>query len=180
MAYDMPKVLLNAHHNHNLPSYDGFADPVKAYNTANHQLLIGNLRCYSAPPKFTTAIETIYCNNTCILKIENKVTETPQSVEVRQGDNMAPVLFLSLMIAFLETLKIVWKQQEIPVQRIMTTTSDNLTDGRICSHTPSMFRSNKLSAYKILQCLYLNDGAFLFGSQDDLQQGMELIYHHIA
>jgi hypothetical protein len=64
------KALLNARHNHNLASYVGFVDLVKAYDTANHVLLIDILHKYGAPPKFTTAIETIYQNNTCILKNE--------------------------------------------------------------------------------------------------------------
>ena len=73
----------------------GFVDLVKAYDTANHVLLIDILRKYGAPPKFVTAIETIYRNNTCVLKIENEIAEIPQTVGVRQGDNMAPLLFLS-------------------------------------------------------------------------------------
>ena len=44
----------------------------------------------------------------------------PQSVGARQGDNMAPVLFVSLMTVFAETLKIVWRQQEIPILGVMT------------------------------------------------------------
>ena len=80
---------------------------VKAYDTANHVLLINILRKYRAPPKFTTAIETIYQNNTCILKIENEVADIPQTIGVRQGDNMAPMLFLILMTAFAETLELV-------------------------------------------------------------------------
>jgi hypothetical protein len=117
----------------------GFVDLVKAYDTANHKLLFDILRHYGAPPKFTTAIENIYRNNTCILKIEKEVTEISQSVGVRQGDNMAPVLFLFLMTAFAETLEIVWKQQDIPVLSVMTAAGDDLIDGKICSHTPAMF-----------------------------------------
>jgi len=41
-------------------------------------------------------------------------------------------------------------------------------------------RSKKLATYGILQCLYIDDSAFPFGTRDDLQQGMELIYHHFA
>ncbi len=109
------KALLNARHNHDLALYVGFVDLVKAYDTANHALLIDILRKYGSPPKFATAIETIYRNNTCVLKIENEITEIPQTVGVWQGDNMAPVLFLFLMTAFAETLEIVWKDQGIPV-----------------------------------------------------------------
>jgi len=76
------KSLLNARHNHDLASYVGFVDLVKAYDTANHALLIDILRKYGAPPKFTTAVETIYCNNTCVLKIENEIREIPQTVGV--------------------------------------------------------------------------------------------------
>ncbi len=66
------KALLNARHNHNLALYAGFVNLVKAYDTANHKLLFDILRCYGAPPKFTTAIENIYRSNTCILKIKKK------------------------------------------------------------------------------------------------------------
>jgi len=38
------KALLNARHNHNLASYVDFVNLVKAYDTANHKLLIDVLR----------------------------------------------------------------------------------------------------------------------------------------
>jgi hypothetical protein len=90
--------------------YVSFVDLVKAYDTANHALLIDILRKYGVPSKFTTTVETIYRNNTCVLQIENKIREIPRTVGVRQGDNMAPVLFLFLMTAFAETLEIVWAE----------------------------------------------------------------------
>jgi hypothetical protein len=67
----MVKALLIARHNHDLASYVGFVDLVKAYDTANHVLLVDILCKYGAPPKFATAIKTIYRNITCVLKIEN-------------------------------------------------------------------------------------------------------------
>jgi hypothetical protein len=174
------KALLNARHNHDLASYIGFVDLVKAYDTANHILLIDILQKYGAPPKFVMAIEPIYCNNTCILKIENKTAKIPQTVGVRQGDNMAPVLFLFLMTAFAETLEIVWKDLDIPILSVMTTADEHLAEGCICSHTRAMFRSTTLTAYNILQCLYVDNGAFPFGTRDDLQRGMNLIYCHFV
>jgi hypothetical protein len=74
-----------------------------------------------------------------VLKIENEVEEIPQSIGVCQGDNMAPVLFLFLMTAFAETLKLVWKQMDIPMLSVMTTADKNLANRKICSHTPAMF-----------------------------------------
>ena len=45
-----------------------------------------------------------------------------------------------------------------------------------------MFTSMKLTAYDILQCLYVDDddGAFPFGLRNNLKSGMELIFHHFA
>jgi hypothetical protein len=146
------KTLLNARHNYDLASYVGFVNLVKAYDTANHKLLIDILRCYGAPPKFSTTIKTIYHSNTCNLKIKNKVMEILQSIGVHQGDNMAPVLFLILMAAFAETPKLVWRQMDIPILSVMSAAKENLANQKICSHMPAMFRSKKLTSYKILQC----------------------------
>jgi hypothetical protein len=154
----------------------GFVDLVKTYDTANHDLLLCILKRYGAPPKFVTAIQTIYTNNVCVLKIEKEIVEIPQSVGMQQGSNMVPVLFLFLMTAFTETLKIVWREQE----SVMTASKDNLINGKICSHTPAMSTLKTFTAYKILQCLYVADGAFLFGTREDLKKGMELVYHHFS
>ena len=94
-----------------------------------------------------------------MLKIENEFEEIPQSVGVRQGDNMAPVLFLFLMAVFAETLELEWKKLDIPTKNVQI---------------------KKITAYEILQCLYVNDGAFPFGTREDLLRGMELIYHHFT
>ena len=44
------KALLNAQRNHNLATYVGFVNLVKAYSTAYHELLLRILECYGAPP----------------------------------------------------------------------------------------------------------------------------------
>ena len=62
----------------------------------------------------------------------------------------------------------------------MMANGDNMIDGKICSHTPTMFKSTKLTAYDILQCLYVDDGAFPFDTRGNLQKGMDLIYYHLG
>ena len=79
-----------------------------------------------------------------------KLKRSPQSLGVCQGDNMVPVLFLFLMTAFAETLKLVWKQMDIPILSVMTAADENLANGKICSHTPAMFKLKKLTTYEIL------------------------------
>ncbi len=172
------KVLLNAQWNHDLALYLGFIDLVKAYDTANHTLLLRILERYCAPPKFVVAIQAIYTDNICVLKIEKETVENPQTIGICQGDNMAPVLFLFLMTVFAETLEIIWREQAIPILKVVTASDDNLINGKICSHTPAMFTSQNLTAYEIIQCIYVDDGAFPFGSREDLTRGMEVIFHH--
>ena len=99
------KTLLTMQKNHNLSSHVAFVDLVKAYDTANHVLLLDILEQYSAPPRFVAAIDRTYRDLVVVLKIEKEVVELPQTVGVRQGDNMAPVLFLFLMSVVEETLK---------------------------------------------------------------------------
>ena len=93
---------------------------------------------------------------------------------------MAPVLFLFLMTAFAKTLEIVWQEQALPILKVMTASDNNMIKGKICSHTPAMFTLKTLTTYEILQCLYIDDGAFPFGSREDLKRGMELIFHHFG
>ena len=85
-----------------------------------------------------------------MLKIENEIEEIPQSVGVRQGDNMAPVLFLFLMTAFAQTLELEWKKSGIPILSVMTAGDEHLANEKICSHTPTMAKSKKLTTYEIL------------------------------
>ena len=82
MLMDMCSKVFSSVMTASLASYVGFVDLVKVYDTANHALLIDILRKYGAPPKFTTAVETIYRNNTCVLKIEDKIREIPQTMGV--------------------------------------------------------------------------------------------------
>ena len=81
---------------------------VKAYETTNHQLLIEILRQYSAPPKLCDAIERMYQDLIVVVKLEREEKKTPQIVGVRQGDNLSPVLFLFMMLAFAEALEDEW------------------------------------------------------------------------
>ena len=104
----------------------GFIDLVKAYDTANHKMLLLVLEKYGAPPKFVSAVEKMYKNNIVVLKIEKEQVEMRQTVGVRQGDNMAPVLFLFMMNAFAELLETEWKRKEIPVLTVMTADINNI------------------------------------------------------
>jgi hypothetical protein len=95
---------------------------------------------------------------------------------------MAPVLFLFLMSAFTETLKVAWKEAGINVCTVRSVTGGRLTagNGKVRGHSPKEYLARALTAVKIFQCLYVDDGAFSFSSRDSLIQGIKLIHHHFV
>ncbi len=60
--------------NHSLPSYVAFVDLVKAYDTANNELLLTLLEKYGALLCFVSAVERMYQDLVVVvLKIEKEV-----------------------------------------------------------------------------------------------------------
>ena len=102
------KSLLHMWHNHNLPSYVAFVDLVKALDTVNHKMMLQILERYGAPPKLRSAISRMYKDLKIVLKIGKVEDKMSQTVGVRQGDCMSPVLFLFMVMAFAETLEKEW------------------------------------------------------------------------
>ena len=47
-------------------------------------------------------------------------------------------------------------------------------------HLPKEYLSRDLTAVEILQCLYVDDGAFIFASRKDMTRGLALLYHHFG
>ena len=99
------KMLLHTSYNHDLPTYVAFVDLVKAFDTVDHTLMLHILKEYGAPPKLRSPIARMYQDIKVVLKIGKTEETMSQTVGVRQGDCMAPVLFLFMMMAFAETLE---------------------------------------------------------------------------
>lgn len=96
------KTLLHLRRQHNLETFVVFADLVKAFDTSDHILIVNILQKYGAPPKLCAAVDRLYSNLHVTLKIGKESTDIDQTVGVRQGDNLSPVIFLFVMTAFSE------------------------------------------------------------------------------
>ena len=99
------KTLLHLWNNHNFPRRGEFAYLVKDFDTSNQKILIVILSRYGSPPRFCYAIRRMYENSAVGLIIGKIDTSVPFKVGVNQGDIMAPVVFLFLVMAFSETLE---------------------------------------------------------------------------
>ncbi len=93
---------------------------------------------------------------------------------------MAPLLFLFLVSAFTETLETEWKNAGIGVCMVWSVIGEILlaSKGKLRGHLPKDYLSQGLTAVEILQCLYVDDGAFIFASCTDSKKGLTLIHKH--
>ena len=90
--------MLHLRYNHNLPTFVTFADLVRAFYTSNHKLMVEILKKYGCPPKLCPAIIRMYTDKNVRLimgKIDISITF---EVGVKQGDSVAPVLLLFIMM----------------------------------------------------------------------------------
>ena len=63
------------------------------------------LKKYGFPPKLCSAIRRIYTDNKVRLVLGNINIYIPLEIELKQGDSIAPLLFLFIMMAFAETIE---------------------------------------------------------------------------
>ena len=86
------------------------------------------------------------------------------------------------MSAFAKTLEIEWKKAGISICTVRSVIRTELANGggKLRGHLPKDYLSRSLTAVEILQCLYVDDGAFIFTSRTDLMTGLDLIHKHFA
>jgi hypothetical protein len=99
----------------------------------------------------------------------------PYTIGVQQGDNMAPILFVFLMQAFAESLEEKWKTEwglESPQYRYMQ--SKRTQRGRLLGQNSKAIGVS----FELLYLLYVDDGAFLFETLEELTRGANYIHDH--
>ena len=84
----------------------------------------------------------------------------PFEVLVKQGDSVAPVLFLFIMMAFAETIEKEWVRNDLKMIKFKRHSNSPQSSGRITSHPAKTFSHGTL--FVIFCILYFDDGAFAF------------------
>jgi hypothetical protein len=94
---------------HGLELYAIFIDLVKAFDTVQHDLLCKILNKYGLPDNLVKNVAKLYRNCTVKIKVGKSYADFDYTTGVHQGGKMSPVLFLFIIPAFLDTLKLEMK-----------------------------------------------------------------------
>ena len=85
-----------------------FADLVKAFKAAKHELFMEILYTYGVPPTYVSTISGMYENTVVRLIIRKVYVTIDCTTGVKQGDSIVPILSLLLVMKFAETLEGEW------------------------------------------------------------------------
>lgn len=136
-----------------------FVDLVKAFDTVNRQALMLILKKFGIPDWLVSLIGRLHTDVKVKLKVGEADVTFDATIGVKQGDNMAPVLFLFYIQAAIEKMDRDW-----PVDRPeFLFKMDSTVTGR-----PYTAKGARFSFWT---SLYADDGGFIFNSRSDLKAG---------
>ena len=111
-----------------------------------------------------------------VLDIGKAKADMNQTVGVRQGDCMAPVLFLFMIMAFAETLAIEWKDMGLNMLLLRTRKNSPRDSGSRKGKLPKTLSEGVL--LELFNVIYVNDDDFAFEDRKQLTLGAQLIFDH--
>jgi hypothetical protein len=181
----------------NITSYVLYVDLVKAFDTIERKGLMLILAKYGLPTTLLDIIERMHKDTSVKFVYKGKSGSFDSSSGVKQGDPLAPVLFLFVMQFAMETLE---RDPEWQLLRKaqFATRHDGTLSGRdlkeFCETSMSKARyndrerptnrvtidpeakgDNEISAFEFMVSLYADDGAFLFTYRKDLERGTNIL-----
>jgi hypothetical protein len=118
-------------------------------------------------------VATIYENLFIAFSLGKEKLEIHQSVGVRQGDNMAPVLLLFVMVAFYNLLEQSYETHGVEKIGFATESDESYMKGQIFRHDAKMlYRSSRI---KIINgVIYVDDTALVFTSRNKMIKALPL------
>jgi len=159
-------------------AYVLFVDIVKAFDSVNREMLWAILAKYGIPPATVATIKKMYTNIIVSVRVGKEKEEFTSRSGVKQGDNLAPILFLFVIQAAVESM-----QQDWPTRKPELEWSPNeFIPGKGLEYKGSLTqRSTKTKDNVKLdhnKSFYADDAAFIFLSFEDLITGTKHIRDH--
>ena len=165
---------------HNLDTWAVYIDLVKAFDRVPRQLLWAAMRKFGVPEDIVNVVQRQYEGVTVEMDIEGNKTEIPATVGVKQGDNLAPLLFLFAMQAALETLQPKWPLSDVPEFAYMADVKSGANKGRVRGQLMGQNAKAKGTSFRFFRSLYADDSAFLFTTWEGALRGMNILVPHFA
>jgi hypothetical protein len=181
----------------NITSYVLYVDLVKAFDTIERSGLMLILKKYGLPASLLDIIERMHKDTSVKFVYKGKNGSFDSTSGVKQGDPLAPVLFLFVMQFAMETLERDPEWQILRKAQFATRHDGTLSgrdlknffeksasDARYAARDRSTNREtvdpevkgdNGISAFELMVSLYADDGAFLFTYRKDLEVGTNIL-----
>jgi hypothetical protein len=163
---------------HGLESYAVFVDLVKAFDTVHHDLLCRILTKYGfpPPPPLVQTVKKLYQNCKVKIKVGKTFAEVDYTTGVHQGDNMSPVLFLFVIQAFLDTLKLSSK----PIHFSYFPENKNGNPHTIKGRLVSQNTTARGKPFNFNSSFYVDDSFFVFETIEELRQAIIELDQHFS
>ena len=81
-------------------------------------------------------------------------------------------------MAFSETLEKEWTHNGLTKAKFSRNNNSPLSDGQLISHPPRSF--NRGALFELFCIFYVDDGAFVFESRHELENGIPLLLRHFS
>ena len=94
------------------------------------------------------------------------------------GKNMAPVLFMFLVMAFVETQEDKWMALVLSKAQFACKNNSPRSTRQLVIYWPGTFLYRTL--FGIFCTLYVDDGAFVFESRTNIERGIPLLYNYFT
>ena len=134
------------------------------------------LSCYGIPNSLISIIKCYYQSVTIKFTWGKNKHAFPSLVSIKQGNNLAPILFLFIMQAAMETLEAVWSEHSIQAPNISWDPDRN--DGSINGTMTDQPTYRTGTIFQFFCLLYADDHTFKFSSRDNTINGVSLLHLH--
>ncbi|SVD79318.1 uncharacterized protein METZ01_LOCUS432172, partial [marine metagenome] len=140
-----------------------FVDLVKAFDSVPRDGLMRILAHFGIPPHLCSLILKLHTNNTLKMEVGGDDTIIRNTTSVKQGDVMAPILFLFVIQACLEAIG----ADNWPGSKLLFRTK------QVGGQVSGMKWSAVGDLVEFWTSLYADDGAFFFDSREELIAGTQ-------
>jgi Reverse transcriptase (RNA-dependent DNA polymerase) len=164
------KIALQNLHHAGQETFVLFVDLVKAFDSVNREMLWKVLAKMGVPPTLIKVIEKMYRDVRINCDVNGTLFSFESKSGVKQGDPLAPVLFLFAIQAALESMNKQWPVKKPNFE--WCPTGGNLSTRITCK--------SKLATFELNRSIFADDAAILFCSRDDIVIGSKHVCDHFA